>query len=158
MEDRKNPPLGEMGNQPCSRRLRGQQHIKKVSGVDAVLRDPRQPDSLFLGPMSEFRFVAPPDLAPPSLDRIAGFQLSEKKSGQDIRGEITGADIDPSILVHLPPQETAPIRTLLAQNFGTLDPLGMVDNQRTPLAADEIFCFMIIVSFLKTCPTHFVLL
>src|SRR5206468_9081665 len=56
--------------------------------------------------------------------------------------EIAGAKIDPGVLVDLPAEEAAAVGTFFADDLGALDVCRIVDQQRAPFAAGEIFGFV----------------
>jgi len=61
---------------------------------------------------------------------------------QDIRREITGANVNPRVLVYLPTEEAAAVCAFLPDDFSTLNILRIVNQQRAAFAAGKIFGLM----------------
>ncbi len=83
-----------------------------------------------------------PDVLPGGLDHRVGFELCQQKRRQQIGRQIAGTDIHPGVFIHLPPKKAAAIGAFLADNFGLLHILRVVDQQRAAFAALEIFSFV----------------
>ncbi len=121
---------------------RRQDRVEEMGGVGASARYMGEFHALLRRPARKFRSVALPDFTSPLLDFFTRFKLGEQEGGQNFRWKITRTDIYPGVLVYLTAKKSASIGSLLADNFGSLDPIRSVDDQRPPLTTDEIFCFM----------------
>jgi len=115
-----------------------QQQVEHVPGLLAMRRDHRQADAARCRPVAQAGLVGVPDLAPPGLDALRGFKLGTQERGQQLRREVAGADVHPGVLVDLPAEEAAAIRTLLADDLGPLHVPRVVDQQRAALPADDV--------------------
>src|SRR6266566_10160469 len=70
------------------------------------------------------------------------FKLRTEKGRQQIRRQITRADIDPGVLVDLAAEKPAPVRSFFPKDLGPLIEVRIVDQQRAAFAATEILGFM----------------
>ena len=82
------------------------------------------------------------DLTAATDDRISPLKLSEQKSRCEFTWQIGGADIHPSILVHITTKEAFAIGSLFPDDFSPVYPLWVVHQQGSPLAADDVLGFM----------------
>ena len=67
-------------------------------------------------------------------DGRALLQLRQQIGGVEFAGKEGGADVHPSIFIHLPPVEAAAIRALFADDFGALHHARIVEDDRAALA------------------------
>lgn len=75
-------------------------------------------------------------------DFLMTLQLSEEISSKYIGAQRRTALVDPSILVHFTTEELGSISPFLPQNFRALNIGGVVDYERTTLAANEVLRFV----------------
>src|SRR5262245_20408552 len=142
MENGENPEAREMRDQCLPGLKGGHDHIKHVVSLFAFGWDTREPDVICLSPRSQLARVGFPDLSPPRLNLIAVFELCTEERRQQVRGQITRADIHPRVLVHLAAEKTASIGSLFSKTFGALIKLRIIDQQRAAFSAREILCFV----------------
>ena len=62
-----------------------------------------------------------PDALARALDLLAVLELGVEEGGQDVGGQVAGADVDPGVFVHLPAEEAAAVGAFLADDLGALD-------------------------------------
>ena len=71
-------------------------------------------------------------------DFLGLFELGVEEGGDEFRGEVGGADVDPGVLVDFATEELGAVGTFLPDDFRALDETRVVDDQRATLAADEV--------------------
>src|SRR5271157_469681 len=86
--------------------------------------------------------VVAPDSSPFVLNLVPSLQLREQKSCKKIGRKIAGAKIHPAILVDLPPEELAPVRSFLPNDQGPLHEFGIVHEQGAAFSTSDILGFM----------------
>src|SRR5438128_1763658 len=84
---------------------------------------PGMGDAAGLGPVAQLRVVPLPDAPPLRLNLGARLQLRVKEGGEQVRGEIARAQVDPGVLVHLAAKEAAAVGAFLPDDLGALDVL-----------------------------------
>src|SRR3954463_4072859 len=107
-------------------------------GLLRVGRDSRKTDTGANCPVAQACFIAVPDPLAKAANLMIFFKLRKQERRQQIRGQIAGADVHPSVLVYLAAIEAASIRALFADDLGSLDIDWIVHNERSALAADYI--------------------
>src|SRR5438067_9103222 len=96
------------------------------------------PDSIPGGPSRQFLMVALPQAAAGSLDLLPFLKLCEEKCGQHIAHDVTAAEVDPAIFVHLAAKKARAVGALLADDLGAFDEPRVVDYERATLAAGDV--------------------
>ena len=114
---------------------RGHDHIKHVVSLFAFGWNNREPDAVRVGPGSQLTHVCFPDFSSPCLNLIAIFELRAEERGQQVRGQIARPDVYPRVLVHLAAEKSASIGSFFPKNFGALDKLRIIDQERATFSA-----------------------
>src|SRR6516165_405447 len=139
MKNSQNPKAGEMRNQCPPALKRGHDYKKHVVTLFAFGWDDRETNAVCFGPGSQLARVCFPNFSPSRLNFVAVFELCTEECRQQIRGQITRADIYPRVFVHLAAEEPASIGSLFPNNFGALVKPRFIDQQRATFSAREIF-------------------
>ncbi len=121
MKHGQNPETCEMRDQGLPALGRGHDHIKHVVTLSAFSRDDREPGSVRFGPGSQFARVVFPDLTPHRLNLVALFELCAEEGREQVRRQITRADIDPVVFVDFAAKKSTAIRSLFPEEFQRAD-------------------------------------
>src|SRR5262249_59021110 len=89
-------------------------------------------------PLRQGAMVNLPKLTPPLLNLRPDFKLRKEEGGQNVRWQVARADVHPSVFVHLAAEEARAVGALFADDLRALDVVGIVDQQRTALAAGDV--------------------
>src|SRR5438876_8050606 len=103
-----------------------------------VRRHTRKLHSGMGGPVIKVIVVILPNPLTPGLNQFTRFQLSVKEGCENLRRQITRADVDPCVLVRFAAKETAAIGSFFPNDFGAFDMLRIVNQQRAAFAAGKI--------------------
>ena len=103
-----------------------------MKGLSAIRWNTRKPDRILLSPGIQLRPVIFPDPLAAFLNVLARFELSQEKSGKQVRRQITGSHIHPTIFVYQAAKELVTIGALLANDFRAFDVAGIVNDDAPP--------------------------
>src|SRR5215212_5608419 len=128
----------QMLDQPLAHPERGQQHVKHVVGLLAMLRHDREAHVVYHGPVLKMLVVIIPNALPLRLNLLAGLELGIQESGEHLRWKITGAQVNPGVLVYLAAEEAAAVGAFLPDNLRALHVNRVVYEERATLTADKV--------------------
>src|SRR5580765_4450766 len=104
----------------------------------AFRRNHRETRSAAVRPIAQLLRVPVPDLFSPRLDPVALLELRPQERGEELGGKVARSDVPPGVLVHLASEEPCTVGSLFANDLGTVDQGGVVDEESAPLAAGEV--------------------
>src|SRR5205823_2224684 len=84
------------------------------------------------------RMIQIPDRASLASQSLGLLELRPQERGRDLARQVRRADVDPRVLVDLPAEELAAVGALLSHDLSTLDPPGIVQQQRAAFAGDDV--------------------
>ena len=75
-----------------------------------MFRNRRQANVVPAGPIAQVRGVKLPEAPALGLNMVAGLELGQQKSRQQVGGQVAGAHVNPGIFVGLTPEHLASVR------------------------------------------------
>ena len=99
---------------------------------------PHHLEAQLVGVRRQRRGVALADAPALALHRVALLQLAEEVGGEHVGEAERGAGVLPGVLVDLAEHEGVAVGALVVEHAGAVDVLGVVEQERAALAADEV--------------------
>ncbi len=129
----------EMGDERLALFEAGQQQVIHVPGLLAVRRHHGLADAAGSAPIGQLGVITLPDLLAAFLNDRPHVELRIEEGGEHVAHHITAAHIDPGIFINLAAEEAGAVGALLANDFGSLGILRVIDQQRTAFPAGDVF-------------------